>query len=76
MIPQKLTIAVFKSDSSPHCSCGGAGGKNATEIAELLIGNGADVKAKNNVGDTPLGVASGWGSRLKTLLIENGATEY
>mgnify|MGYP000480537135 FL=1 len=44
------------------------------EIAELLIAKGADVNAKNSVGQTPLQFAAGYGHKeIAELLIDNGA---
>ena len=44
------------------------------EVAELLISNGGDVNAKNNIGDTPLHQAVFDGHRdIVELLIANGA---
>ena len=45
-----------------------------TEIAELLIDNGADVNAMRGGGGTPLSYAASWGhEEIVELLIANGA---
>ena len=50
-------------------------GKNAAEVAKVLIANDADVNAKNKKGETPLYVATREESaEVKKLLTDNGAT--
>jgi ankyrin repeat protein len=48
--------------------------KTNLEIAQLLIGNGANLNVKNNNGETPLNTALRYGSEsIALLLIESGA---
>ena len=49
---------------------------NSTEMAQLLIENGADVKLQGNYGWSPLHLAARFGStEITQLLIENGAVK-
>ena len=51
-----------------------AAGTGATEIAEILILNGANVNGVNKVGNTPLIVAEQRGAKdIMELLIKHGA---
>ncbi|MDP4266582.1 MAG: hypothetical protein Q8880_04025 [Bacteroidota bacterium] len=53
-----------------HCVCRGNESNEDKLIAQLLIDNGADLKAKNLIGETPLKLAKNYKKNEMMLLLK------